>query len=114
MAKDTIEGLFIPSTFKTQKAVAYGSIVTVWTPASGQRIRFLGGTISASAAVSVLFEDNAAGTDVFQTPVLAANTPYNFDLGSGVLIAAGRVLKATSSAAANITGTLWGIEEPDA
>jgi len=103
--------LLIPDTFKTLKGVAIGSIATVWTPATGKKVQLMGGSISVSAAVSVLFEDNGAGNDVFQTPVLSANTPYNFDLGNGVLLSAiNNVLKATSSGAANITGTLYGIE----
>jgi len=103
--------LLIPDTFKTLKGVAIGSIATVWTPASGKKVQLMGGSISVDAAVSVLFEDNVAGTDVFQTPVLLADTPYNFDLGNGVLLSAiNNVLKATSSGAANITGTLYGIE----
>lgn len=107
----SIPDLLIPDTFKTLKGVAIGSIATVWTPASGKKIRLIGGSISVSAAVSVLFEDNGAGTDVWQTPVLTANTPYNFDLGNGKLLSAiDNVLKATSSGAANITGTLYGIE----
>jgi len=41
----------------------------------------------------------------------AADTPYTFDLGNGVALSAvDNVLKATSSAAANVTGTLYGIE----
>jgi hypothetical protein len=43
---------------------------------------------------------------------LLAATPYNFDLGDGVLsAAANNVLKATSSAAGTITGELYGREE---
>lgn len=105
-------GLYVPDVFKPQKTVAIGSIATVWTPATGKKIRLMGGCISVSAAVSILFEDNAAGTDVFQTPKLLADTPYNFDLGNGkVLSAVNRVLKATSSGAANLIGTLYGKEE---
>lgn len=108
----SLPSLLIPDTFKTLKAVAIGSIATVWTPASGKKVRLMGGSISVSADVSVLFEDNSAGTDVYQTPVLTADTPYSFDLGNGVLLSAiNRVLKATSSGAANITGTLYGREE---
>ena len=45
------------------------------------------------------------------TPKLLADTPYTFDLGNGKqLSAAGNVRKATSSAAANVTGTLYGVE----
>ena len=102
---------YTPDTFKDLATVAAGSIVTVWTPATGKSVRFMGLTVSASAAVSLLFEDNAAGTTVFRTPTLLANTPYTFDLGNGSqLAAAGNVLKLTSSAAANVTGTLYGVE----
>ena len=107
----SIPDLLIPNTFKTLKGVSISSIATVWTPATGKKFRLMGGTISVNAAVSVLFEDNAAGTDVFQTPVLAANAPFSFDLGNGRLsAAANNVLKATSSGAATITGTLYGVE----
>lgn len=95
-------------------AVAIGSITTVWTPTTGKKFRLMGGSFSVSAAVSVLFEDNAAGAGAFiwRTPKLIADTPYNFDLGNGKLSAViDQVLKATSSAAANITGTLYGTEE---
>lgn len=102
---------YTPDTYKDVNAVAAGSIVTVWTPASGKTVRLMGLTISVSAACSVLFEDNAGGTTVFRTPKLLADTPYTFDLGNGKqLAAAGNVLKMTSSAAANITGTLYGVE----
>jgi hypothetical protein len=100
---------------KDLSAVAIGSIATVWTPASGKKVRLLGGTLSVSAAVNVLFEDNAAGAGAFlwRTPKLAVDTPYTFTVGAGgkVLAAANNVLKATSSAAANVTGTLYGTEE---
>jgi hypothetical protein len=92
--------------------IAIGSIVTVWTPTSGKKFRLMGGSISVSAACSVLFEDNVAGTTVFRTPKLAADTPYTFDLGNGKLsAAANNLLKATASASANIIGTLYGTEE---
>ena len=95
-------------------AVSITSIATVWTPTSGKKFRLMGGSISVSAAVSVLFEDNSAGAGnfVWRTPKLFIDTPYNFDLGNGKLsAAANNVLKATSSAAATITGTIYGVEE---
>lgn len=110
----TWDRLRTPATRKDHSATAIGSIVTVWTPASGKKVRLMGGCISVSAAANVLFEDNSAGAGnfVFRTPKLAADTPFNFDLGNGVLLAAANnVLKATSSAAANLTGTLYGTEE---
>lgn len=95
-------------------AVSITSIATVWTPTSGKKFRLMGGSISVSAACNVLFEDNAAGAGnfVWRTPTLLAATPYNFDLGNGKLSATvNNVLKATASAAATITGTLYGTEE---
>lgn len=91
-------------------AVAIGSIATVLTPTSGKTLVFLGGYIGLSAAASVLFEDNSAATAnfIFRTPLLAINTPFFFDIGKPrVLAAADYVLKATSSASASITGTLF-------
>jgi hypothetical protein len=93
-------------------AVTITTIQAVWTPTSGKKFRLMGGSFSVSAAVSVLFEDNIAGAFVWRTPKLLADTPYNFDLGNGFLSAvAGNKLRATSSAAAVITGTLYGTEE---
>ena len=109
-----IDNIYTPDTFKDQATVAIGTIATVWTPASGKKIRIMGGSISVSAAVNVLFEDNSAGAAnfVWRTPKLLADTPYFFDLGNGKLLSAvNNVLKATSSAAANLTGTLYGKEE---
>lgn len=104
----------VQSKRKDVSTVAIGSIATVWTPASGKKFRLMGGSISVSAAVSVLFEDNSAGAGnfIWRTPKLLADTPYNFDLGNGFLSAtADNVLKATSSSAANLIGTLYGVEE---
>lgn len=93
-------------------AITITSITSVWVPSSGKRFRLMGGSFSVSAAVSVLFEDQVAGAFVWRTPKLLADTPYNFDLGNGKLGAnVGNILKATASAAAVITGTLYGTEE---
>jgi hypothetical protein len=93
-------------------AVSITSIATVVTPATGKTLRVLGGTFSVSADASVLFEDNAAGTTVFRSPLLLAKTPYYFSLANGKLLGAiNNVLKATSSAAASITGMIFYDEE---
>lgn len=104
---------YFPTTWTDLAVVALGSIVTVWTPATGKKFRLLGFSISVSAAANVLLEDNAAATFIFRTPKLVADTPYTFILpGRGYLsTAANNVLKATSSAAANGTGTFFGTEE---
>lgn len=96
--------------------IALGSITTLWTPATGKKIRVMGLSISSSAAVSVLLEDNsnAAANFIWRTPKLLVDTPYTFDFsphGGFLLSAADNVLKGTSSGAANVTGTVWGIEE---
>jgi hypothetical protein len=95
-------------------AIAITTVATVATPTSGKQIRLMGGSFSVSAACSVLFENNAAsGGVIFRTPQLIANTPYNFDLGNGVLVTtANHVLKGTASTGTvTITGTLRACEE---
>lgn len=109
-----VSGLLAPDTFKDVNGAIINTISTVWTPATGKRIRVMGGCISVSAACNVLFEDNVAGSNhfIFRTPKLLADTPYNFDLGNGVLLSAiNNVVKATGSASATLTGTLYGKEE---
>jgi hypothetical protein len=99
---------------KDVSSVTVTTITTLWTPATGKKFRLMGGTISCSTGVSILFEDNAAGATIFRTPKLLVDTPYTFEVkgGQGFLSAvADNVLKATSSAAGVITGTLWGTEE---
>lgn len=113
---DSTNGVWLPVYTPTKtadlSAVTITTITTVITPTSGKKVRLIGGCISLSAAASVLFEDNSAGTTVFRTPALLSGAPYNFDLYTGKLLAAANnVLKATSSAAATITGTLFYAEE---
>lgn len=110
----TYDRIRVPAIQKDLAALTISTITTVWTPGSGKKPRLMGGEISVSAAGSVLFEDNSAGTTVFRTPKLAADTPYNFVVmgGQGYMLAAGNnVLKATLSVSGTITGTLYGTEE---
>lgn len=101
--------------FGDMSAVTITTIATVYTPTSGKKARLLGGTFSVSAACSVLFEDNAAGAGnfIFRTPKLAADTPYFFAFPHNPVVgaSANNVIKATASAAAAITGTLFCSEE---
>ncbi len=95
-------------------AVTINSIATVLTPATGKKLRILGGTFSLSADASVLFEDNSnsAANYVFRSPLLLAKYPYTFSLGNGRLLSAvNNVLKATGSASATITGVIYYAEE---
>lgn len=101
-----------PNIFKDISSVTITGITTVWTPAGGKKFRLMGGSISSTTAISVLFEDNANPNTLFRTPKLLVDTPYTFSLGNGILSgAADRVLKATGSAAGVITGYLYGTEE---
>jgi hypothetical protein len=101
------------SKFVSLSAVDITTIATVWTPAGGKKFRLMGGSISVSSACNILFEDNAGGSTIVRTPKLLVDTPYNFDLGNGILSgAANRVLKATASTGTvAITGHLYGTEE---
>ena len=94
-------------------AVAIGSGATVITATAGKKVRLVAVELSVSAAASVLFETVTTGTDVYRTPVIPADTPFVQILGNGVgkLAADAESIKATSSAAANVTGTLWYCEE---
>jgi len=54
-------------------------------------------------------KDNTGGTMILQLPLLLANQPFTLDLGDGILSAAtNNLLTMTSSAAASLTGTLFG------
>lgn len=105
----------IPAVYKDLSAVSVGVLATVWTPASGKKIRLLGGILSVSGNVSLLFEDNSSGNFVFRTPMITADTAFRFDLPGGRLLsAANNVLKLTqtpNSPSVTVTGTLFGIEE---
>lgn len=94
---------------------ASGVLATVWTPASGKTIRFMGGHVSAASGVSLLFEDNTNGNFVFRTPILTANVPFSFALGNGIpMSGANRTLKVTqtpNSPVVTFTGTVYGTEE---
>lgn len=114
LAVDAAGNLGVADTTKDLNAVTAVPITTAWTPASGKTIRLMGGVVSVNAVSNVLFEDNAAGAGnfVFRTPKLEADKPFAFTIPGGKrLSAADRVLKMTASAAANVTGTLYGREE---
>ncbi len=109
----TFERERVANVFKFFEGVSLASIATIWTPAGGKKIRLMGGTISSSAAVSYVLEDNSHSSTtnyVFVTPKLEVDKPYNLNLGQGILLGtADHVLKGTGAGA--ITGTLWGTEE---
>jgi len=107
---------FTPDTFKMIDAVAItaGTPATVWTPASGKKVRLLGWFLSSSAAAALEFQDSAAaGTVVAQTPLLAAAGVHDtLHLGEGVVLAAvDNTLELDVTANATVSGMVFGVEE---
>ena len=104
------------ATFKVVDAVAItaGTPATVWTPASGKKVRLLGWFLSSSAAAALELQDSgAAGTVIAQTPLLAAagihDAPH---LGEGVVLAAAdNTLGLDVTANATVSGMVFGVEE---
>ena len=107
---------YVPNTFKIVDAVAItaGTPATIWTPASGKKVRLLGWKLSSSANAALEFQDSgSAGTVRLQTPLLAAagvDTVEN--LGEGyVLAAADNTLDLDVTATSTVSGMVWGVEE---
>lgn len=90
---------------------AIGSGATVVTATTGKIVRLVTVDISVSAASNVVFKRST--TELYRTPVLQANSPYTVILGAGhgVLADAAGDITATSSAAANLTGTIGYTEQ---
>lgn len=99
-----------PGKFFTATSIT--SETSVWAPDAARKFRLTGMSIAVSAAASVTFKDGTGLVTIYQTPLLAANTPYTIDLGDGILSTAlNRPLTATASAAGSLSGTLFGREE---
>lgn len=111
----TFERLRTANVFKIVAAVAItaGTGATIWTPAGGKKFRLLGYSFSTSANASLIFGDNAVGTVIFRSKLLAAaDGDEQNNIGNGILsAAANNVLKLDVSATSTITGTVWGTEE---
>jgi hypothetical protein len=105
----------VPSKFVPISAVALvaGTGATIWTPAAGKKIRLMGGWFSSSVAAALILGDNAVGTVIFPTPVLAAAGIFTLPpLGNGQLLAlANNVLKLDCTAGTTVTGCVFGTEE---
>ena len=107
---------FNPDAFKIIDAVAItaGTPATVWTPASGKKVRLLGWVLSSSAAAALEFQDSgSAGTVRLQTPLLAAAGVHNSPpFGEGyVLAAVDNTLDLDVTANATVSGMVFGVEE---
>jgi len=107
---------YVPDTFKMVDAVAItaGTPATIWTPASGKKVRLLGWRLSVSAAAALEFQDSAAaGTVITQSPLLAiAGIDVAENIGEGVALASvDNTLDLDVTATATVSGMVWGIEE---
>jgi hypothetical protein len=95
-------------------AVTAGTGATIWTPASGKKFRLMGWSLSSSAAAALIFGDNAIGTVILRTPLVAAGglTEAPPQIGSGFLSAAAdNVLKLDTTVTSTVSGFVFGVEE---
>ncbi len=107
---------FTPDTFKVIDAVAVtaGTPATVWTPASGKKVRLLGWFLSSSVAAALEFQDSGTpGTVIAQTPLVAAAGVHDAPkLGEGLILAAAdNTLDLDVTANSTVSGMVFGIEE---
>ena len=107
---------FSPDTFKIIDAVAItaGTPATVWTPASGKKVRLLGWALSSTASAALEFQDSgAAGTVIAQSPLLAAAGLHDASsLGEGILLAAAdNTLELDVTGNSTVSGMVFGVEE---
>lgn len=108
-----MEGYRQASIFKNiaAQAITAGTPVTLHTPTSGKKWRFLGGAVSLSVAGSVIFKD--AGSEVLRTPLLAAGSGFPLPrLGNGLLsAAANNTFQLDTTANGNVSGFILLTEE---
>lgn len=103
---------------KAATAITAGTAVSFWAPAAGKKPRLRGMGLATTVGAQIIVKMGAsagAAVEVFRTPTLVANTPYQIaddDLGQGILAAAANdqvFLDVTVSG--SVSGTLWGTEE---
>ena len=107
---------FSTDTFKIIDAVAItaGTPATVWTPASGKKVRLLGWAFLSTTSAALEFQDSgAAGTVIAQSPLLAAAGLHNAPpLGEGILLAAAdNTLELDVTGNSTVSGMVFGVEE---
>jgi hypothetical protein len=93
-------------------AVAVGTPVAIWTPATGKKFRVMGYALSLTVAGSVILKDAAA--EIARTPLMAAGVgqPCPPGMGNGILSAlANNVLTVDVTAAGSVSGFVFGTEE---
>lgn len=103
-----------PTVRKFPNATPIGTEQTVWTPDAGLRWRLGGFSVSLSAAASIVFREGTGGAVVWRTPVIPANTPYDFAMPGDGLPATAPDTPLTvqaSVAPCTATGTVYGVNE---
>ena len=101
-----------PNVFKNVAAVAVtaGTPVTVWTPAAGKKVRFMGYALSLSVAGSVILK--TATVESIRTPLVLAGTGHTSSgMGNGILYAADAVFQVDATATGAVSGYVFGLEE---
>ena len=101
-----------PSVFYPLAAVAVtaGTPVAAWTPTN--KFRFMGGAVSLTVAGSVIFKNGT--TEIWRTPLLAANTPYNIpeNFGNGIKgTVTAQALNIDVTATGSVSGGVFGTDE---
>ncbi len=94
-------------------AVTAGAGVDAWTPESGRTFILMGWRLSLDNGGAIEFHDNAVGTVIMQTPLLAAGgIDIAEDIGDGIKGAANdNVLKLDVTVTGAVSGMVWGVEE---
>jgi hypothetical protein len=105
-----------PNVFKpfATTAITAGTGATLWTPAAGKKFRLMGWLVSSSAAGQLIFGDNAVGTVIARSELLAAGAASKCatgDLGNGILSAAANNVLKIDGPTGNVAGMVWGTEE---
>lgn len=99
--------------FKSVNALVITTEQTVWTPASGKRIRLQGFVITQGVATgAITLRDGTAGSTILIIPQHTVGAALEADLDNGILLsAADRVLTAQGASTETITGYFFGTEE---
>lgn len=108
---------FKPFNGQALTATSGNTPTSIWTPASGKKFRLMGYWFSLSAAAGLVFHDLATvgGGGVIPIPsplAAAAGIVQSPPIGNGFLSAtANNQLWIDATAAATVTGFVWGTEE---
>lgn len=105
-----------PNKFIPIKAVAVpaGTPVAIWTPATGNTFRLMGGMLSLSVAGSVILDDGTATTDEFiRTPLMGAAIGLALpNMENGYLSkTVNNELCIDATASGSVSGYVFGVEE---